>query len=895
MIGINNNIKLRLLFFTGTIVFLFGLFFIFSYNDFFFARKTLEFHNRINILNTEPSQLALLHNSFVKNDILNERFYFTEKSKSLDSMLFTLGLFQKQLDSLNNLQYFLPQNVTRIQIKGLISHCKKLCDTYSILKQQIIKRGYLKTGEAGEVDRFINYLVEFASAESNPTLMKSMVEINKIQSDYQSAKTNDQIQLLFDRVDALKVLLSMSDMNLCKGMPETNRLKLIKELETFAVLIRELQKTDLKIGFSGGQGTIAEAQLQLEIIKDKSQAIYQEIKTEVDQKIFIQFIIKTSLLIFLLLLYLWFLLRFSKIVTSAIEEIKNFASELVLGKLPNPLNLTASSELIAISILSNNFAASLREKIRFATNLGSGKTNATMLPLSEDDKLANALLDMEKSLKKASEEDQKYKIEEQKRAWTNEGLAKFGEILRMQTDNLATLSDAIITNLVKYLNANQGCIFLYNDEDKSDIHLQLISAFAFDRKKYLNKRIELGEGLIGTCALEKQTIMVTEVPEGYMEITSGLGEAPPRSILIVPLRSEEVIFGIVEIASFNFFEPHEIDFVERIAQSTASTFATVKININTSRLLEQSKKQAEEMAQQEEELRQNLEELQSTQEESERREAEINSLLVAVDASALVIQTDMEGRITEVNKKFSSIVKKQRDELIGAYLRNIFIFNVEIDEYYNLLHELKQGKLINRNEILEFDDGSKVYLVLNYSPILDREGKPYKVLGIATNITDKIVLENSISTKEREVSEMEYHLTHFNKLIDSGFIRCELSSECILISVNENYTETTGYTLNESVGKDYRKFLKPDELKQFELIWAEVLKDKSYKAVIKRTMPAGDEHWLMTSFIPFKNKMGEITKIIFVAQDITEKKLKYQVLEEANKEIERLKGMKNQS
>ena len=895
MIRFNQSIKSRLLLFTGTIVFLFGLFFIFLYNDFFFAHRTIEFYNRINILNSAPGQLTLLHNSFVKNETINERYYLTGKSKLIDSIFITSALYQKQLDSLNYLPYFSPQEVTRIQINGLITQCKKLCDIYTILNQQIIGRGYLKTGEAGEVDRFINFFIEFAVAENNPILMKAIAEINRIQSAYQLGKTTDQIQLLFDRVDALKVLLSINDVALCNGMTEMNRLKLIKELETFGALIGELQKTDIKIGFSGGQGTIGDAQLRLEMIGDKSQTIYKEIKTEVGQQIFIQFIIKTSLLIILLIFYLWFLLRFAKAVTFAIQKIKKFASELVLGKLPNPLELSASDELISISELSNNFASSLREKILFATNLGSGNSNVTMLPLSEEDTMANALLNMEKSLKKAVEEDQKYKIEEQKRAWTNEGLAKFGEILRMQTDNLATLSDSIISNLVKYLNANQGGIFLYNNDDKSDIHLQLISAFAFDRKKYLTKRIELGEGLIGTCALERQTIIITDVPEGYMEITSGLGEAPPRSILIVPLRSEEVIFGVLEIASFNFFQPHEIDFVEKIGQSTASTFDTVKININTSRLLEQSKKQAEEMAQQEEEMRQNLEELQATQEESERREAEINSLLVAVDASALVIQTDMEGRIMEVNKKFSSIVKKNRDELIGTYLRNIFVFNVENDEYYNLLLDLKQGKLINRNEILDFEDGSKVYLILNYSPILDRDGKPYKVLGIATNITDKIVLENSISKKDIELGEMEYHLTHFDQLMDSGFIRSELSADGILISANDNFTEVTGYTLKESIGKDYRKFLKPDELKQFELIWNEVLKDKPYKAVVKRTMPAGDEHWLMASFIPFKNKSGKITKVILVAQDITEKKLKYQVLEEANKEIERLKGMQNQS
>ena len=77
-------------------------------------------------------------------------------------------------------------------------------------------------------------------------------------------------------------------------------------------------------------------------------------------------------------------------------------------------------------------------------------------------------------------------------------------------------------------------------------------------KKYLKKRIEIGEGLTGTCALEKQTIFLTDIPDNYIEITSGLGDAPPRSILIVPMKTEEAIFGIIELASFNVFKAHEV-------------------------------------------------------------------------------------------------------------------------------------------------------------------------------------------------------------------------------------------------------------------------------------------------------------------------------------------------
>ncbi|NJO68436.1 MAG: GAF domain-containing protein, partial [Bacteroidetes bacterium] len=92
---------------------------------------------------------------------------------------------------------------------------------------------------------------------------------------------------------------------------------------------------------------------------------------------------------------------------------------------------------------------------------------------------------------------------------------------------------------MKYLNANQGGVFSYIDDIPGDEHLELVSAIAFDRKKYINKRVEIGEGLVGTCAQERLTIFMTDIPEDYITITSGLGDAIPRSLLIVPLKTDE--------------------------------------------------------------------------------------------------------------------------------------------------------------------------------------------------------------------------------------------------------------------------------------------------------------------------------------------------------------------
>jgi transcriptional regulator with GAF, ATPase, and Fis domain len=212
--------------------------------------------------------------------------------------------------------------------------------------------------------------------------------------------------------------------------------------------------------------------------------------------------------------------------------------------------------------------------------------------------------------------------EDQKRNWANEGYAKFGEILRHSSGDFNEYCYSIINNLVKYLGANQGGIFVAS-EDAYEQVLELKACYAYDRKKFVEKRIEAGEGLAGACFLEKETILLTNVPKNYAHITSGMGGQTPSCVIMVPLKTDQVVCGVIEIASFDIIEPHQVQFIEKIAESIASSISSTRVNIRTSYLLEQSKQQAEEMRAQEEEMRQNNEELLATQEEISRHNQEM--------------------------------------------------------------------------------------------------------------------------------------------------------------------------------------------------------------------------------------------------------------------------------
>jgi len=242
--------------------------------------------------------------------------------------------------------------------------------------------------------------------------------------------------------------------------------------------------------------------------------------------------------------------------------------------------------------------------------------------LGENDILGKSLLEMRDSLQHANAEEEKRKVEDSKRAWANEGFALFSDILRQNSNSIDNLADEVVRNLVKYFKVNQAGMFIINDDDKNDIFFQYMAAYAWDRKKYVTKRIELGEGLVGACAMEKETIQLTEIPEDYVFITSGLGKATPRYVILVPLKHEDTVVGVLELASFSVMETHEVELLEKVGESIASSILSVKINTKTRMLLEQSQQQAEEMKAQEEEMRQNMEELLATQEEMGRKAEE---------------------------------------------------------------------------------------------------------------------------------------------------------------------------------------------------------------------------------------------------------------------------------
>ncbi len=437
---------------------------------------------------------------------------------------------------------------------------------------------------------------------------------------------------------------------------------------------------------------------------------------------------------------------FSKTIVLPIKKLEIALLKLGKGTLPEHIKYQSKDEIGLMINATNKLVDSLGSTAIFAKKIGENKLETEFIPLGDEDILGGALLNMRDKLKAAKEF-------EHERNWIAEGLAQFADTLRSNNDDLELLSSNIIINLVKYLGANQGGLFVIN-EDKSPKVLELTAMYAYNRKKYLEKEFEIGEGLIGQCWQEGEKIYLTDIPDNYVNVTSGLGEANPTFILLLPLKINEKIYGVIEIASFSKLEDYKIEFIEKLAESIASTISSSKTNLQTTYLLHESKEMTEELRAQEEEMRQNMEEMLATQEEMERsqremensqREMEIQRF--ALDSSAIVSETDQKGIITSVNNSFCLIAEYNAKELVGKnhnIIRHSDMPKAIFEEMWTTISrgDIWKGRIKNKKK-----SGGCYWVDATIVPIIGDDGNPKKYIGVLFDITDQVNKEEEITIK----------------------------------------------------------------------------------------------------------------------------------------------------
>jgi PAS domain S-box-containing protein len=449
-------------------------------------------------------------------------------------------------------------------------------------------------------------------------------------------------------------------------------------------------------------------------------------------------------------------------VLARIRFIKYKIRELGQGNLPEQIPAT-KDELNSIISAINDLTGNLRQIQDFAGYVGKGDFKSTIKVFNDQGDLGISLAIMRDELSKVAEEDRK-------RNWTNEGLTKFSDILRIHGNELNKLAEHIISQLVKYLKANQGGFFIVNDTNPDDPYLELRACYAYDRKKFTQKQIMPGQGLVGQVWRERQTVYLKEVPDDYLQITSGLGDATPRFLLIVPLINDNVIAGVLEVASFHNLKDYQIAFVEQIANSIASSINNAKIVERTNVLLEDAQQMTAQMHAQEEMMRQNMEELQATQEEiirgqkaSRDREAHLTALINHTDYAASAI--DCNFRLLACNMAMQKIYQRYNLSLQpGMQVLDAF------ESIYGKAEREKRRLIYNRvfagEKYVDVEEavvnGQTIHFAVHHTPIRTEDNKIIGLTIYAKNITEEKMKEQEYLRKEEELKKKLESITEEN-------------------------------------------------------------------------------------------------------------------------------------
>ncbi len=580
--------------------------------------KQYELLSKIDKINLNELELRKYEKDFILKETSNLSFYKKEQSLYLDSIYMILDQVQKELG-------YLKQNgiIADLNLYQNVNHLENEFTSYKRnfdkLKTEVIQKGFKDFGLVGQMRDQIHSVESIVEKQENLLYSKMMLTLRRHEKDYllrKDLKYRDKFDHVVDGF--------ITELNKQKT---ADNVQIIKYLKSYKDIFHQVIKIDIAIGLEDDRGLMKQINESIHEIEYELDAVHDKISTSSRKKIsraVVTLFVMIAVLSFAILLFLY---RDSRYIVSSIKNLRTYINRLGKGELPEEIRIMGTDEIAnmkeSINILTNN----LKQTRDFVIEVGNGNFKEEIIVFNGEGELGSNLLNMRKKLLQVSSEREQQALEAERRMWNNEGISKFAEILRRNNDNIEELSFQIISNLVKYLNANQGGIFIKH-QDSREIVFNLTAAYAYDRRKFADRTVKLGEGMLGTCAIEADTIYMTDIPNHYMEITSGLGGANPNSLIIVPLKRENEVLGVMEIASFKKLEKFEIQFIEKIAENVASHLYFVQMNIKTNALLERTQQQAEEMSTQEEEMRQNLEELTVTQERLSSREEE---LLIEID------------------------------------------------------------------------------------------------------------------------------------------------------------------------------------------------------------------------------------------------------------------------
>ncbi|OQP58226.1 hypothetical protein A3860_07835 [Niastella vici] len=346
-------------------------------------------------------------------------------------------------------------------------------------------------------------------------------------------------------------------------------------------------------------------------------------------------IVIVTVVIVVILLMLLLIIRS---IVSSLSVIRNAADRISRGETDFIVPVASKDEIGNLVASFNQMVLVSKEYAQIAEAIGQGDYSPVIRIRSDADLLSKALENMKQNLQKLSNDNEV-------RTWMLTGASQLNNILRGEKV-VGDLALQIISMLTAYLNAQVGAIYLVENNQ-----LMLSGSYAFSHRKGNTNIIKLGEGLVGQSALEKKPIVFANVPEDYVKVSSGLGQATPRNILVYPFLYDNYVKGVIEIGTMRDISDLDLQFLKIVSESIGIAFNSSQARNKQQELLEEAQRLTEELEAQQEELKQTNEELSEKTQMLEKSQAELRAQ-----------QEELQQTNEELEEK-ANLLEEQKEKL----------------------------------------------------------------------------------------------------------------------------------------------------------------------------------------------------------------------------------------
>ncbi len=426
-------------------------------------------------------------------------------------------------------------------------------------------------------------------------------------------------------------------------------------------------------------------------------------------------------------------LELKNTVNAMVDQLKTFAGEVTrvareVG-VEGMLGGQAQSKEVGgvwtdLTVNVNQLAANLTNQVRAISEVASAVTEGDLTrqvsveASGEVAVLKDKLNEMIRNLRETTRQN----VEQD---WLKTNRERFTRMLQGQ-DDLTDVSSMILSELATLVSAQHGVFYtMTGGSEHGDAVLELQAGYGYEERKRLSTSFRLGEGLVGQCAKEKKRILLTDVPSDYVRINSGLGEAAPLNIIVLPVLFEGSLRAVVELASFSPFSVTHQAFLDSITESVGIVLNTIQAATLTESLLKQSQSQAEELRSQQEELRGSNEDL--------ARQARLlaDQNLVAEQKN---LEVEASSRLIEEKVSQLAVSSKYKSEFIA-----------------NMSHELRtplNSLLILAQQLEENPEHNLTETQVEYASVIHSSGN--ELLELLNSILDLAKVESGTVTAVSE-------------------------------------------------------------------------------------------------------------------------------------------------